>query len=124
MYYLVVLHAVLYRLMQHVVCAPPCPQARQLDEEELKPKNAKRMRIQHTINISSKMPRNFSVQMPQEVKVLNYVQVGAKGRAGVGWGWCCVDVIGEGGGPRSCGGGEGRRGIRPLSYVGRISLWV
>ena len=43
--------------------------------EELKPKNAKRMRIQHTINISSKMPRTFVVQSPKETKVLAYVQV-------------------------------------------------
>jgi hypothetical protein len=43
--------------------------------EELKPKNAKRMRVQHTINIASKMPRSFNTHTPMEGKVLAYVQV-------------------------------------------------
>lgn len=43
--------------------------------EELKPKNAKRMRVQHTINISSKMPRSFQAHSAHESKVLAYVQV-------------------------------------------------
>ncbi|KAL6761433.1 hypothetical protein V8C86DRAFT_3131553 [Haematococcus lacustris] len=47
---------------------------RQLDEDELKPKNAKRMRVQHTINIASKMPRSFSTQSGLENKILAYVQ--------------------------------------------------
>lgn len=49
--------------------------ARQLDEEELKPKNAKRMRVQHTINIAAKMPKTFNMQTASEVKLLAYVQV-------------------------------------------------
>ncbi|MEW5310705.1 MAG: hypothetical protein WDW38_002476 [Sanguina aurantia] len=42
--------------------------------EEMKPKNSKRARVAHTINISGKMPRSFSVQSAQEGRVLTYVQ--------------------------------------------------
>ena len=52
---------------------------RQLQEEELKPKNAKRMRVQHTTNIASKMPRSFVGWTPLETKALAYVQVGRSG---------------------------------------------
>ena len=57
----------------------PHPQARQLDEDELRPKNGKRLRVHHTINIASKMPRSFNVQTQGEAKVLEYVQVGVGG---------------------------------------------
>lgn len=43
--------------------------------EELKPKNAKRMRVQHTINISAKLPKTYNVQSQLETKMLAYVQV-------------------------------------------------
>lgn len=48
--------------------------------EEMKPKNSKRARVAHTINITGKMPRSFSVQSAQEGKVLTYVQVQQQGR--------------------------------------------
>ena len=41
------------------------------------------MRMQHTQNIASKMPRSFTLQSPQELRVLAYVQVG--------WRECCSD---------------------------------
>lgn len=46
---------------------------KQLHEEELKPKNAKRLRVQHTINMSSKMPKSFNSYSQGESKVLAYV---------------------------------------------------
>lgn len=58
--------------------SPPHVQA--LDEEELKPKNAKRLRVQHTINTSSKMPRSFNGHTQVETKVLAYVQVRGRGQ--------------------------------------------
>jgi len=42
--------------------------------EELKPKNAKRMRVQHANNIASKMPRSFNIHTPAESKIMAYVQ--------------------------------------------------
>jgi hypothetical protein len=48
--------------------------AKQLDEEEIKPKNAKKLRVQHTINMSSKMPKSFNGHSQAESKVLAYVQ--------------------------------------------------
>ncbi|EFJ52641.1 hypothetical protein VOLCADRAFT_102618 [Volvox carteri f. nagariensis] len=47
---------------------------RQLAEDELRPKNAKRMRVQHTINTAGKMPRSFTQHTAHEVRVLQYVQ--------------------------------------------------
>jgi len=48
--------------------------AKELDEEELKPKNAKRLRVQHTINMAAKMPRSFTSYSAAEEKVVAYVQ--------------------------------------------------
>ncbi|PNW72944.1 hypothetical protein CHLRE_14g612700v5 [Chlamydomonas reinhardtii] len=47
---------------------------RQLAEDELRPKNAKRMRVQHTINTAGKMPRSFTQHSAHEARVLQYVQ--------------------------------------------------
>ncbi|GIL93808.1 hypothetical protein Vretimale_187 [Volvox reticuliferus] len=47
---------------------------RQLAEDELRPKNAKRMRVQHTINTAGKMPRSFTQHTAHEARVLQYVQ--------------------------------------------------
>ncbi|GLC33992.1 Dynein regulatory complex subunit 7 [Pleodorina starrii] len=47
---------------------------RQLAEDELRPKNAKRMRVQHTINTAGKMPRTFTQHTAHEARVLQYVQ--------------------------------------------------
>ncbi|GFR42728.1 hypothetical protein Agub_g3646 [Astrephomene gubernaculifera] len=47
---------------------------RQLAEDELRPKNAKRMRVQHTINTAGKMPRSFTQHSAHEGRVLQYVQ--------------------------------------------------
>jgi len=47
---------------------------RKLLEDELKPKNAKRMRVQHAHNIASKMPRSFNMHTPAESKIMAYVQ--------------------------------------------------
>ncbi len=52
------------------------------------------MRVQHTINISAKMPRSFVVQTPKETKVLAYVQVGASAGPVIGglpWEACQQD---------------------------------
>lgn len=48
--------------------------AKQLQEEELRPKNAKRARVQHTGHIAAKMPKSYSVNTFQEGRVLSYVQ--------------------------------------------------
>jgi hypothetical protein len=51
------------------------------------------MRVQHTINISSKMPRSFNNQNQQEAKMLAYVGVseGVSDRdvctSKCGWDW-------------------------------------
>ena len=45
---------------------PPCPPS---------PPSGKRLRVMHTTNIASKMPRSFSVQSQGEARVLEYVQV-------------------------------------------------
>ena len=60
---------------------------KQLDEEALKPKNAKRLRVEHTINIAGKMPKSFQGHSPKELKLIAYVQVGcwAKGRGPCFW---------------------------------------
>eukprot|EP00798_Chlamydomonas_sp_ICE-L_P031206 gene31206-6355_t len=42
-------------------------------EEELKPKNAKRLRVEHTINVASKMPKSFVGWTGLETKSLAYV---------------------------------------------------
>ena len=39
------------------------------------PFSGKRLRVMHTTNIASKMPRSFSVQSQGEARVLEYVQV-------------------------------------------------
>lgn len=44
-------------------------------QDELRPKNAKRMRVQHTINTAGKMPRSFTQHSAHEARVLQYVQV-------------------------------------------------
>ncbi|GAX80447.1 hypothetical protein CEUSTIGMA_g7886.t1 [Chlamydomonas eustigma] len=48
--------------------------AKQLDEEELKPKNGKKARVHHTINIASKMPKSFNGHTQPEARMLEYVQ--------------------------------------------------
>ncbi|KAG2491059.1 hypothetical protein HYH03_010505 [Edaphochlamys debaryana] len=47
---------------------------KQLAEDELRPKNAKRMRVQHTMHTAGKMPRPFTQQSAHEARVLQYVQ--------------------------------------------------
>ena len=48
--------------------------AKQLDEEALLPKNAKRQRIQHTITVASRMPKTFTSMTPKERKLSNHVE--------------------------------------------------
>ncbi|GMH37248.1 hypothetical protein BSKO_05121 [Bryopsis sp. KO-2023] len=45
-----------------------------LDEESLKPKNAKRLRIEHTITVASKMPKTFTTINPKEVKMMSHTE--------------------------------------------------
>ena len=48
------------------------------------PFSGKRLRVMHTTNIASKMPRSFSMQSQGEARVLEYVQVWGGG--GEEWG--------------------------------------
>lgn len=47
---------------------------RQLTEDELRPKNAKRARVQHTGHIAGKMPKSYSTLTHQESRLLAYAQ--------------------------------------------------
>jgi hypothetical protein len=63
---------------------------KRLDEEALKPKNSKRLRVEHTINIAAKMPRTFQGHSPKELKMIAYVQVGGGACCRAAF-CCCID---------------------------------
>lgn len=45
-----------------------------VDEESLKQKNAKRLRIEHTITVASKMPKTFTSISQKETKMMNHAE--------------------------------------------------
>jgi hypothetical protein len=63
---------VLRFLRRSPLLAPP--------QDELRPKNAKRSRVEHTKNTAGKMPHSFTHHTLQEARLLAYVTVRRAGR--------------------------------------------
>eukprot|EP00803_Ostreobium_quekettii_P006145 evm.model.scf_58.17 EVM.evm.TU.scf_58.17 scf_58:148652-165934(+) len=48
--------------------------AKELDEEDLRPKNAKRQRIQHTMTVASKLPRAYTSVSRKEARMADHLK--------------------------------------------------